>query len=97
MKLNSILILIVVQLAFATEIYSQAEDIIVTGNMPATSAVPDISCITKGLLTPRITTTQQNAILLPATGLLNIGSESSLEYYGNNQTVYYTSNYNSCK
>ena len=41
-----------------------------TGSLPDNSAMLDVSSTGKGLLAPRMTTTQQNAILLPATGLL---------------------------
>jgi hypothetical protein len=40
------------------------------GSTPDASAMVDIASTTKGFLLPRMTTTQQNAILLPATGLL---------------------------
>lgn len=39
-------------------------------NTPDTSAILDITSTTKGILIPRMTTTQQNAISSPATGLL---------------------------
>ncbi|UEG48882.1 hypothetical protein LK994_09555 [Ferruginibacter lapsinanis] len=41
-----------------------------TGSSPDTSAMLDISSTTKGLLIPRLTTTEQTAIPSPATGLL---------------------------
>ncbi len=40
------------------------------GSTPDASAMLDITSISKGLLVPRMTTTQQNAISLPANGLL---------------------------
>ncbi|MEO7141779.1 MAG: hypothetical protein ABIY51_16010, partial [Ferruginibacter sp.] len=40
------------------------------GSTPDASAMVDIASTTKGFLLPRMTTTQQNAIPLPATGLL---------------------------
>lgn len=40
------------------------------GSLPDASAMLDISSTGKGFLAPRMTTTQQNAILLPAKGLL---------------------------
>jgi hypothetical protein len=47
----------------------QAQVGIGTTNPNASSAL-DISSITKGLLTPRMTTTQRNAIVAPAESLL---------------------------
>ncbi|MEO7486546.1 MAG: hypothetical protein ABIU77_05570, partial [Ferruginibacter sp.] len=40
------------------------------GSTPDASAMVDIASTTKGFLLPRMTTTQQNAIPSPATGLL---------------------------
>ncbi len=45
-----------------------------TGSNPDTSAMLDISSTTSGFLMPRMTTAQQNAIILPATGLLIFNS-----------------------
>jgi hypothetical protein len=41
-----------------------------TGALPDTSAMLDVSSTVKGFLAPRMTTAQQNAIPLPATGLM---------------------------
>jgi len=41
-----------------------------TGNQPANSAILDISSTEQGILIPRLTTAQRNAIPSPATGLL---------------------------
>lgn len=51
---------------------TQAQNIAIneTGAQPDTSAMLDISSVNKGLLMPRMTTTQMNAIPLPARGLL---------------------------
>ncbi|CAN5662727.1 hypothetical protein BH11BAC3_BH11BAC3_20870 [soil metagenome] len=70
MKNLSIVVLLTVQLAFTQ--HSSAQNIAINevGNLPDTSAMLDISSVTKGLLTPRMTTTQQNAIPVPAKGLL---------------------------
>lgn len=39
-------------------------------NLPAASAVVDLDSTTKGFLPPRMTTTEKNAIVAPATGLM---------------------------
>ena len=51
---------------------TQAQNIAVneTGAQPDTSAMLDISSVNKGLLVPRMNTTQMNGIPLPARGLL---------------------------
>ncbi len=48
------------------------------GSLPDASAMVDISSTTKGLLVPRMTTTQQNAITLPAKGLLVFNTTTNL-------------------
>lgn len=49
---------------------------------PNSSALLDISSVTKGLLTPRMTTLQRNAIVNPATGLIVYNtSTSSFNYF----------------
>ncbi len=65
-----LLTLLSLQLGFITKIYSQNIAINATGNLPDTSAMLDLSSTNKGFLAPRLTTAQQNAIPLPATGLL---------------------------
>lgn len=52
---------------------------------PNTSAALDISSTTKGLLIPRMTTAQRNAIVSPAAGLMVFDSNTnSFWYYSNN-------------
>ena len=48
------------------------------GSTPDASAMLDIKSTTKGLLAPRMTTTQQNAISSPATGLLVFNTTDNL-------------------
>lgn len=86
MKENLIVTLLAVPLIFKTKIYSQNVAVNTPGKMPEASALVDANNITKGLLSPRITTTQQNAIVLPDTGLLIFST-----------TTNNTSNYTSCK
>lgn len=55
---------------FINKIIAQNIAINETGNLPDTSAMLDVTSTTKGFLTPRMTTTERNNIILPATGLL---------------------------
>ncbi len=64
------MMLLICQLATVTKIYAQNIAINGTGNLPDTSAMLDVSSVNKGFLAPRMTTGQQNAIPLPAKGLL---------------------------
>lgn len=62
-----------------------------TGNQPDTSAMLDISSTTRGLLMPRMTKAQRNAITLPATGLLvfQTGPDSTgFHYYNGTQWLW---------
>jgi len=70
MKTHLIIMLLICQLATVTKIYAQNIAINGTGSLPDTSAMLDVSSVNKGFLAPRMTTTQQNAIPLPAKGLL---------------------------
>lgn len=64
---------------------SQAQNIAIneTGAQPDTSAMLDISSVNKGLLVPRMTTTQMNAIPLPARGLLIYNTTTSAFHVNN--------------
>jgi len=81
-------LLLIFQLVVVPKLFAQNIAINTTGNVPDASAMLDITSSTQGLLTPRMTTAQMNAIALPATGLLiyntslsvfevNIGTSSS--------------------
>jgi len=63
-------LLLILQLAVIPNLFAQNIAINTTGNAPDTSAMLDITSTTQGLLMPRLTTAQMNAIVLPATGLL---------------------------
>ncbi len=69
--MKNILITLAVFLAFAISSKSFAQNVAVNadGSNPDTSAMLDVSSTTTGFLMPRMTTTQQNAIILPAKGL----------------------------
>jgi len=64
------LILVLFLLIGISNLFSQNVAINATGSYPDTSAMLDLSSTTRGFLAPRMTTTQQNAIVLPANGLL---------------------------
>jgi len=64
------LLLLSLQLATVATLSAQNIAINSTGNLPDTSAMLDVSSTIKGFLAPRMTTTERNAIILPATGLL---------------------------
>ncbi len=69
--MKNILITLATFLAFAVSSTSFAQNVAVNadGSNPDTSAMLDVSSTTTGFLMPRMTTTQQNAIVLPAKGL----------------------------
>lgn len=67
---NPFSFLFIITQLFIQNITAQNIAINETGNIPDTSAMLDISSITKGFLTPRMTTVQRNAIPLPAKGLI---------------------------
>jgi len=69
-------------LALSAKGISQNVGINQDGSMPDTSAMLDIKSTTKGFLMPRLTTTEQNAIPLPASGLLLYNSTLS-SFYAN--------------
>lgn len=70
MKKNCTLFLLAT--CFSVSMNSFAQNIAINsdGVLPDTSAMLDVSSTVKGFLAPRMTTTQQNAIPLPATGLI---------------------------
>ena len=70
MKTQLKLLIVAIQLVTAGKAFSQNIAINSTGNLPDTSAMLDVSSTVKGFLAPRMTTTERNAIVLPATGLL---------------------------
>jgi hypothetical protein len=59
---------------------------------PNTSSILDLTSTAKGFLVPRMTTTQQNAISSPATGLLIFNTDSlKHSYYNGTGWIYYGS------
>lgn len=70
---------------FTNELFAQNVSINNSGTQADPSAILDIGSTTKGLLPPRMTTTQRNAIVNPVMGLIifNITTQS-LEIFANN-------------
>jgi hypothetical protein len=67
---NSLVIGIVVfSFFFSVESFAQ-QNVGIGTNMPDGSAILDLTATDKGMLVPRVTTIQRNAIVTPATGLL---------------------------
>ena len=69
MKSRILTLLILLNFAALPNLFSQNVSINSTGSLPDTSAMLDVSSTTKGFLMPRMTTTERDAIILPATGL----------------------------
>src|SRR5215471_16953907 len=59
-------------ICFLIAAFAKAQSVAINtdGSNPDTSAILDIKSTTKGILIPRMTTTQRNAIKLPAAGLM---------------------------
>jgi hypothetical protein len=70
MKKQFLILLLISQVTLFTKTFAQNIAVNQTGNLPDTSAMLDVSSTNKGFLAPRLTTAQQNAIPLPAKGLL---------------------------
>lgn len=68
---------------------AQSLSINTTGVQADTSAILDVNSTTKGLLIPRMTAAQKNAIVTPATGLLIYQTDGSAGFYYYNGTGWY--------
>lgn len=78
MQNKSTSLLLILFIIFIEKAAAQNIAINTTGNMPDTSAMLDITSTNKGLLVPRMTTAQMQAIPQPATGLLVYNTTISL-------------------
>src|ERR1017187_6179306 len=63
------ILLSLLSFGLAPHLFAQSVSVNTTGSLADTSAMLDVSSTNKGFLMPRMTTSQQNAIVLPATGL----------------------------
>lgn len=68
--------------------YIQAQGVGINNSNPDASAVLDVSSTTKGVLVPRMTTAQRNAIVTPATGLLIFQTDNTTGFYYYNGTTW---------
>lgn len=82
---NHFLKIVVVMLFIHTYSFGQVG---IGTTTPNASSILDITSTTAGLLTPRMTETQKNAIVSPATGLLIYQTNATAGYYYYNGTVW---------
>lgn len=69
------------QLLTFSKVRSQSVSINTTGNIADTSAILDITSVSKGILIPRMSQTQRLAIPLPAEGLLVYQTDGTKGFY----------------
>lgn len=90
MKKQFLKIAAVLIAAFCTaDARAQSMSINSTGTKADTSAILDLGSTTRGLLIPRMTAAQKNAIVTPATGLLIYQTDGSAGFYYYNGTGWY--------
>jgi len=82
------LIAIIVFTLFMQHAFAQSVGINDNNSEPETSAMLDVSSISKGFLAPRMTATQRGAITSPATGLLVYQTDGTAGYYYYNGTAW---------
>lgn len=68
-------------LALVEQVQAQNVAINATGAAPTSSAMLDVSSSNSGLLVPRMTAVQQNAIISPAQGLLVFNTDSNCFFF----------------
>jgi len=92
MKKRSIIFLLNLFLIFiGNNIFSQNVGINSTGALPNSSSMLDVDATDKGILIPRMTTAQRNAIIAPATSLMIFNTTTNcLEIFGGGiwQSIY---------
>ena len=86
MKKNIFLAVLAISSILSFEARSQGIAINNDGTNPDPSAMLDVSSTTKGLLIPRMTQTQRNAIANPATGLMIYQTTGTKGFYYNSGT-----------
>lgn len=75
--------------AISTKSFSQSVSINNTGATADTSAMLDVSSTQKGLLIPRMSAAQRNAIATPATGLLIYQTDGDSGFYYYNGAAWF--------
>ncbi len=86
MKKNIFLAVLAISSIISFEVCSQGIAINNDGTNPDPSAMLDVSSTTKGLLIPRMTQTQRNAIANPAAGLMIYQTTGTKGFYYNSGT-----------
>ncbi len=87
--MNKILTTFVLAVTFTcNNSYSQSLSVNTDGTAADSSAILDVKSATKGVLIPRVTIAQKNAIVLPAVGLLVYQTDSDTGFYYYNGTVW---------
>ena len=83
-------VIIIVLLILLTGVSALAQNVGInaTGAAPDGSALLDVASTTKGVLVPRMTQTQRNAITTPATGLLIFQTDNTPGFYYYNGTAW---------
>ena len=74
--------------AFAVQLQAQNIGINADNSAPASSAILDVKSTDKGILIPRMTAVQRNAIASPATGLIVYQSDGAAGFYFYNGTAW---------
>lgn len=74
---------------FSAKASAQSVSINSNGAVADTSAMLDVKSTTKGLLIPRMTAAEKNAIFTPATGLLVYQTDGETGFYYFNGTAWY--------
>ena len=89
-KITYLFTAVLVALIFCTQVTKAQSNIGIGTLTPAASAKLDVSSTTQGMLTPRMTTAQRNAIASPATGLLVYQTDGTAGFYFYNGTAWTT-------
>lgn len=81
MKTRILAVLFIVSFSGLSKTFSQSVSINSTGNISDTSAILDITSVSKGILVPRMTAIQRLAIFTPAEGLLVYQADQTKGFY----------------
>ncbi len=81
MKIKAILLTALIASCAGNSLYAQGMAVNTTGNVADNSAMLDISSTSKGVLIPRMTQAERNAISSPATGLMIYQTDGTAGFY----------------